>query len=60
MVKKKLDDAYLDADMVYINRKVQTLEEEHICKQHHLAWNTVKELAGKNYCYKYYDQRWFC
>ena len=47
MAKKKLDDAYLDAEVDYINGKIQTLEEQHICKQHHLAWNTVKELAGK-------------
>ena len=46
--KKNLDDAYLDAEVEYINGKVESLEHQHISQQHHLAWKTVKEIAGKN------------
>ena len=45
--KKKLDDAYLDSEVDYINGKIEKLKNQHISKQHEQAWRTVKELAGK-------------
>ena len=35
IAKKKFDDAYFNSEVDYINGKIQTLEKEHICKQHH-------------------------
>ena len=48
VAKKNLDDAYLDSEVDFINGKIDTLSSQHITKQHHLAWKTVKELSGKN------------
>ena len=46
--KKKLDDAYLNAEVDFINGKISRLTHEHISKKHHLAWKTIKEISGKN------------
>ena len=46
--KKNLDDAYLDSQVDFINGKIDSLSKQHISKQHHLAWKTIKDLAGKN------------
>ena len=46
--KKKLDDAYLNAEVDFINGKISRLSQEHISKKHHLAWKTIKEISGKN------------
>ena len=46
--KKDLDDAYLNAEVDFINGKIKTLSNEHISKQHHHAWKTIKDLSGKN------------
>ena len=46
--KKSLDDAYLNAEVDFINGKISKLSNEHISKKHHLAWKTIKELSGKN------------
>ena len=46
--KKKLDDAYLNAEVDFINGKISKLSKEHISKKHHLAWKTIKDLSGKN------------
>ena len=46
--KKDLDDAYLDAEADYISGKINDLSRHHISNKHHLAWKTVKDLAGKN------------
>ena len=46
--KKALDDAYLNAEVDYINGKINRLNNEHISKRHHLAWKTIKEISGKN------------
>ena len=46
--KKNLDDAYLNAEVDFINGKIDKLSKEHISKQHHLAWKTIKDLSGKN------------
>ena len=43
--KKKLDDAYLNAEFDFINGK---LCQEHISKKHHLALKTIKEISDKN------------
>ena len=48
MAKKALDDAYLDSEVDYINGKIQSLSQHHISNQHHQAWRTIKELAGKS------------
>ena len=48
MAKKDLDDAYLDAEADYISGKINDLSRHHISNKHHLAWKTVKDLAGKN------------
>ena len=47
MAKKNLDDAYLEAEVDFINGKMNTLSMDHISRKHHLAWKTVKELSGK-------------
>ena len=46
--KKKLDDAYLNAEVDFINGKIGRLSQEHISKKHHSAWKTIKEISGKN------------
>ena len=46
--KKKLDDAYLNSEVAFINGKINRLTDEHISKKHHLAWKTIKEISGKN------------
>ena len=48
MAKKELEEAYLDAEVDYISGKINDLTKYHISKKHHLAWRTVKDLAGKN------------
>ena len=48
MAKKELEEAYLDAEVDYISGKINDLTKHHISKKHHLAWRTVKDLAGKN------------
>ena len=48
MAKKELEDSYLDAEVDYISGKISDLTKHHISKKHHLAWRTVKDLAGKN------------
>ena len=40
--KKDLDDAYLNAEVDFINGKIKKLSSEHISKRHHLAWKTIK------------------
>ena len=46
--KKNIDDAYLNAEVDFINGKINELSKEHISKKHHLAWKTIKDLSGKN------------
>ena len=46
--KKALDDAYLDVETDYISGKISELSSHHISNKHHLAWKTVKDIAGKN------------
>lgn len=48
MAKKTLDDAYLNAEVDYINGKISDISNQHISKKHHAAWKTIKELSGKN------------
>ena len=48
IAKKQLHDAYLDAEVDYISGKINDLSRYHISNKHHLAWKTVKDLAGKN------------
>ena len=47
MTKKNLDDAYLEAEVHFINGKINTHSMEHISRKHHLEWKTVKELSSK-------------
>ena len=46
--KKKVDDAYLNAEVDFINGKINRLTDEHISKKHHLAWKAINEISGKN------------
>ena len=46
--KKELEDAYLAAEVEYISGKIDDLSRYHVSNKHHLAWKTVKDLAGKN------------
>ena len=48
IAKQQLDDAYLDAEADYISGKIDEVSRCHINNEHHLAWKTVKDLAGKN------------
>ena len=45
--KKDLEDAYLNAEVDFVNGKISHLSNEHISKKHHLAWKTIKDLSGK-------------
>ena len=38
----------MNAEVDFINGKINKLSEEHISKKHHLAWKTMKDLSGKN------------
>ena len=42
MAKKNLDDAYLEAEVDFINSKINILSMENISRKYHLAWKTVK------------------
>lgn len=46
--KKDLEDAYLEAEAEYISEKIDDLSRCHVSNQHHQAWKTIKDLAGKN------------
>lgn len=48
MAKKNLSEAYIDFEVEYINDKISKLSHEHFIKQHHLCWENVKDLLGKN------------
>ena len=45
--KKSLDDAYIDAQVAFINGKIDYLSNLHINQQHSSAWKTINELSGK-------------
>ena len=47
VAKKSLDDAYIDAQVAYINGKIDDLSNLHLNQQHSAAWNTINELSGK-------------
>ena len=42
-----LDNAYSDAEVAFINGKINELSYLHINHQHSAAWKTVNELSGK-------------
>ena len=46
--KKDLEDAYLNAEVDFVNGKISQLSNEHISRKHHLAWKTIKDLSGKS------------
>ena len=60
MAKKNLDDAYSEAEVDFINGKMNTLLMEHISTKRHLVWKTVKELSGKNSNLECGPKRWIC
>ena len=45
--KKSLDMAYLDAEVAYVNGKIDDISDLHINRQHSAAWKTINELSGK-------------
>ena len=45
--KKSLDDAYINAQVAFINGKIDNLSNLHINQQHSAAWKTINELSGK-------------
>ena len=45
--KKSLDKAYLDAQVDFVNGKIDELTNFHINQQHSAAWKTINELSGK-------------
>ena len=46
--KRALDEAYLDAEVAFVNGKIDELSYLHINNQHSAAWKTVNELSGKS------------
>ena len=45
--RKALDDAYIDAQVAYLNEKIDNLSNLHINQQHSSAWKTINELSGR-------------
>ena len=45
---KSLDDAYLNAEIAYINGKIADISNLHISRHYSEAWKTVSELSGKD------------
>ena len=45
--KKSLDTAYVDAQVDFVNGKIDELNNFHINQQHSAAWKTINELSGK-------------
>ena len=45
--KKSLDKAYVDAQVDFVNGKIDELTNFHINQQHSAAWKTINELSGK-------------
>ena len=46
--KKKLDNAYIQAEADYINGKIAEVEHLHITKQHSAAWKSISEISVKS------------
>ena len=46
--KNSLDNAYLEAEVAFINRKIDDISNHHINQQHSAAWKAINELSGKN------------
>lgn len=47
MAKKKLDNAYLDAEAAYIEGQIKELKLQHKNKHHASAWKTINRLSDK-------------
>ena len=45
--KKSLDKAYVDAEVDFVNGKIEELNNFHINQQHSAVWKTINELSGK-------------
>ena len=45
--KQSLDKAYLDAQVDFINGKIDHITNLHINQQHSAAWKSINELSGK-------------
>ena len=46
--KEKLDEAYLDAQVSFVNTQLNDMSEHFSRNSHRDAWNLVRELSGKN------------
>ena len=44
--QKALDDAYLTAESLYIQGKIDSLKDFHPSKQYSLCWKTINEISG--------------
>ena len=40
--------AYLDAEVAYVNGKIDDISDLHINRQQSAAWKTINELYGKS------------
>lgn len=45
--KTSLDTAYFDAEVAFVNGKIDEISYLHINQRHSAAWKTVNELSGK-------------
>ena len=45
--KKSLDEAYLNAQVAFVNGKIDDITNLHINQQHSAAWKIINELSGK-------------
>ena len=45
--KKSLDLVYVDAEITYVNEKINDISNLHINRQHSAAWKTINDLSCK-------------
>ena len=45
--QKALDEAYLNAESLYIQGKIDSISNLHTSNQHSLAWKVINELTGR-------------
>ena len=45
--QKSLDEAYINAQTLYIQGKIESIENLHISNQHSAAWKVINDLSGR-------------
>lgn len=45
--QKRLDDAYLNAEAMFIQGKINSISNLHVSHQHSAAWKVINELSGR-------------